>query len=47
MLIVYAAQMIEMLSKSGANIHELNTFRKYLSQTKGGRLGEAAYPAQV
>ena len=39
--------MIELLSKAGADIKELNVFRKYFSQTKGGRLAEAAHPAQV
>ena len=39
--------MIEALAKAGASIQELNTFRKYFSRTKGGKLAEAAYPAQV
>jgi glycerate 2-kinase len=37
----------ELLSKAGANIKELNMFRKFFSQTKGGKLAEAAYPAQM
>ncbi|MDA8240892.1 MAG: glycerate kinase [Nitrospiraceae bacterium] len=36
-----------LLLKAGAGIHELNTVRKHLSGVKGGRLAEAAYPAQV
>ena len=39
--------MIELLAKAGANIQELNMFRRYFSQTKGGRLAEATYPAKV
>src|SRR5438132_8892313 len=35
------------LLRSGANIHELNTVRKHMSSIKGGRLAEAAAPAQV
>jgi hydroxypyruvate reductase len=35
------------LLKSGANITEMNTVRKHLSEIKGGRLGEAAQPARV
>lgn len=31
----------------GATIHELNTLRKHLSAIKGGRLAQAARPAQV
>lgn len=36
-----------MLSNAGATINELNMFRKAVSQTKGGKLAEAAYPAKV
>jgi glycerate 2-kinase len=32
---------------AGASIAELNTVRKHLSMVKGGRLAQAAYPAQV
>jgi hydroxypyruvate reductase len=35
------------LLKAGANIVELNSVRKHLSAVKGGRLLQAAYPAQV
>jgi hydroxypyruvate reductase len=31
----------------GANIHELNTVRKHLSRSKGGRLARASFPAAV
>ncbi len=31
----------------GATIHEINAFRKHLSQIKGGQLSRAAYPAAV
>lgn len=31
---------------SGANISEINTIRKHISAVKGGRLAQAAYPAQ-
>lgn len=39
--------LIKKLSKSGANILELNCVRKKLSQLKGGGLAALAYPAQV
>ncbi len=35
------------LLRSGAGIHEMNCVRKHLSAIKGGRLAEAAAPAQV
>ena len=35
------------LLKCGANINEINTIRKHLSQIKGGFLAKAAYPAEV
>jgi len=34
------------LVHSGASINEINTIRKHLSAVKGGRLAQAAYPAQ-
>lgn len=36
-----------LLLKAGADIGELNAVRKHLSAVKGGRLAEAAWPAQV
>ena len=46
-LLCLVLQMTELLSKAGATIQELNMCRKFFSQTKGGKLAEAAYPAQV
>lgn len=37
----------KVLAKKGATINELNTVRKHLSRVKGGRLAEAALPAQL
>jgi glycerate 2-kinase len=37
----------EMLLKTGADIHEVNTVRKHISRVKGGKLAELAYPATV
>lgn len=37
----------KLLLACGATIHELNTVRKHLSRSKGGRLAQAAYPATV
>lgn len=37
----------ENLLRMGASITELNTVRKHLSQIKGGRLAEAAFPATI
>ena len=36
---------IQLLSKSGANIQELNSVRKKLSRIKGGKLAQLSYPA--
>jgi len=36
-----------LLLSCGATIHEFNTVRKHLSQVKGGRLAQMAYPARV
>ena len=41
------AQLTQTLLESGAEIREMNTVRKHLSQVKGGKLARAAYPAQV
>lgn len=38
---------IKVLASRGATIHELNTVRKNLSDIKGGKLAEAAFPAKV
>jgi len=37
----------EMLLRSGANINEINTVRKHISEFKGGMLAKRAYPATV
>ena len=40
-------QLNRALVTCGASIHEINTVRKHISATKGGRLTQAAYPAAV
>lgn len=41
------AKVAETLMNSGANIYELNTVRKHLSEIKGGRLAELVYPSTL
>jgi glycerate 2-kinase len=40
-------QLTQLLLQAGANINELNAVRKHLSAVKGGRLAQAAFPAQM
>jgi glycerate 2-kinase len=40
-------EVTELLLKAGADIGELNAVRKHLSAVKGGRLAQAACPAQM
>ena len=37
----------DLLLKSGASIHEMNTIRKHLSKIKGGQLARLAHPATL
>jgi glycerate 2-kinase len=38
---------IKILLSCGATIHEINTIRKHISNIKGGRLAQAAFPATL
>lgn len=40
-------KITQLLLKAGADINELNTVRKHISNVKGGRLAEIAYPARI
>lgn len=40
-------EVTELLLRSGANIHEINTVRKHISGFKGGMLAKRAYPATL
>jgi glycerate 2-kinase len=40
-------ELTDQLLRCGANIKEINTLRKHISQVKGGRLAQIAYPAHV
>lgn len=40
-------KVTELLLKAGADIYELNTIRKHISEVKGGRLAEIVYPSHV
>jgi glycerate 2-kinase len=40
-------EVTKILLDAGANIHEINALRKHLSQVKGGRLAQFAYPATL
>jgi glycerate 2-kinase len=40
-------QLTSLFLSSGATIYEINTLRKHISQVKGGRFAQFAYPAQV
>lgn len=37
----------QVLLRSGANIQEVNTIRKHISQVKGGKLAKLAYPSTI
>jgi glycerate-2-kinase len=43
----YSQTIFKELTKAGADIKELNTARKHLSEVKGGNLAKTAYPATV
>lgn len=38
---------IDLLLRCGADIREINTIRKHLSEVKGGNLAKTAYPAKI
>jgi glycerate 2-kinase len=40
-------QTFDLLLKSGADIHEMNTVRKHISNVKGGQLAKHIYPARL
>lgn len=40
-------ELTHQLLRCGANIKEINTLRKHISQVKGGRLAQLAHPASV
>ncbi len=40
-------RLFELLLKSGADIHEMNTVRKHVSGIKGGQLAKKIYPATL
>jgi len=40
-------QVFDLLVKSGADIHEMNTVRKHISNVKGGQLAKHIYPARL
>jgi hydroxypyruvate reductase/glycerate 2-kinase len=40
-------KITQLLLKAGVDIYELNTVRKHVSNVKGGRLSEIAYPAEM
>lgn len=40
-------KLTDLLLRSGATIHEINTVRKHISMTKGGNLARLAYPSTV
>jgi hydroxypyruvate reductase len=40
-------ELTDQLLRCGADIKEINTIRKHISQIKGGRLAQKAYPAHV
>lgn len=40
-------KITDQLLKSGANIEEINTVRKHLSEVKGGRFAQKVFPARV